>query len=160
MHHLEATPRDTQCGGIAHRATDVASFLLRMNFDNRERRGLSTLVLFSDVKSAFYAPARRWVAPESGADVEASVESFMDVRSKTRTPPHRMAIVAAGRVGMWCTAANSATLVEYGTPDDRRRFAGVEGPGGRRPGVVALPMRGARRRRRGRTRCLTPDVWA
>ena len=56
---------ETQCGGLAGRATDVASHLLRQMVEHHRGRKRSTIVVFVDVIGAFYNVVRSLVTDDS-----------------------------------------------------------------------------------------------
>ena len=56
---------ETQCGGLAGRATDVASHLLRQTVEHHRARKRSTIIVFVDVIAAFYNVVRSLITDNS-----------------------------------------------------------------------------------------------
>ena len=60
--------RETQMGGLPNRGVDVASLTLRAQLQAFRNLGLSTAVLFVDVRQAYYRALRQLISPAVAAD--------------------------------------------------------------------------------------------
>ena len=88
--------RDTQCGGIPSRGVDMASLLLRSFLARTSALKRTALVVFYDVKTAFYAVIRQMLLP-----VALSSEEYLDVLDSVDIP---LPLVPTLEAAMACPA--------------------------------------------------------
>ena len=82
--------RDTQCGGIPSRGVDMASLLLRSFLARTSALKRTALVVFYDVKTAFYAVIRQMLLP-----VHLSREEYLDVLDSVDIPLQLLPVLEA-----------------------------------------------------------------
>ena len=108
---------ETQCGGLAGRATDVASHLLRQTVGHHRARKRSTIVVFVDVIAAFYNVVRPLVTDISPLLQDARLmddESGMpSALAATSLDEHVLNSVTAQLVATWFSIVGSDTVSKF-----------------------------------------------
>ena len=123
---------ETQCGGLAVRAADMASHLLRQTVEHHRARKRSTIVVFVDVIAAFYNVVRSLVTDISPLLQDARLmddESDMpSALSTTSLDDHVLSSVTAQLVATWFSIVGSDTVSKFhrcvtpGDPEADQQF--------------------------------------
>ena len=108
---------ETQCGGSAGRATDVASHLLRQTVEDHRAPTRSTIVVFVDVIAVFYNVVRSLVTDISPLLQDARLmddESGMpSALAATSLDEHVLNSVTAQLVATWFSIVGSDTVSKF-----------------------------------------------
>ena len=132
---LHDGPLLPQCGGLAGRATDVASHLLRQTVEHHRARKRSTIVVFVDLIAAFYIVVRSLVTDISPLLQDARLmddESGMpSALAATSLDEHVLNSVTANLVATWFSIVDSDTVSKFhrgvmpGDPEADQQFTPV-----------------------------------
>ena len=126
--YIDAYASDSQCGGLAGRATDIACLAARAFLDGNKHRGWSAAIIFLDVVSAFDSALRQLLVPVlhplSIADT-VDFSSFKGLEkqllseillqpsalAQAGVPPHLAAIAADIHEATWFAVAGAPGIV-------------------------------------------------
>ena len=123
---------ETQCGGLAGRATDVASHLLRQTVEHHRARKRSTIVVFVDVIVAFYNVVRSLVTDISPLLQDARLmdddSGMPSALAATSLDEHVLNSATAQLVATWFSIVGSDKVSKFhrgvmpGDPEADQQF--------------------------------------